>query len=120
MTNNEVNLKPGGSVTLTLDQSSLSDVHGKGDAALAATRAHDQHLEAHDQALVKHAGLIRELGKVKAERASLEAVIGRLAELEAAVSSRVTKDEVTKLLEEVREEIRQAAGLSRLLTPAGK
>lgn len=115
MAEHVANLKPGESLTVTLDQGSLGDVHGKADAGLAGLRAQQTQLEGHDQTLNKHAGLIRELGREKAEVAKLEFFIARLAELEGALTIRATKDDLRVLDEKLSERIRLAANLGDLL-----
>lgn len=117
--NNEVVLLPGAAVTLRLDGNSLGDCHSKADSALAQGRDHDQRLTNLNEGLARHGELIKKLGALKADETTVDALTGRVLELESALRTRPTRDELAKLSEALREEIRQAAGLSRLLTPAG-
>jgi hypothetical protein len=115
--NSELVLQPGAAVTLRLDASSLSDCHSKADGALSGLRDAAQKLALHDETLTKQGGLIRRLGTEKADETALDALTGRVLELEVELHTRPSRDEVSKLLAEVREEIKILSGLARLLTP---
>ncbi|HEV2383365.1 MAG TPA: hypothetical protein VG206_26675 [Terriglobia bacterium] len=102
-------------VSLTLDQTSLSDAHQKADGALAATRDLDKRVSAQEGTTGRHAGLIRELGSEKADQAAHDALRGRFAALEAELSNRPMKADLEALDQKLSERIRLALNLGELL-----
>ena len=115
MSEHTINLKPTDTLSVRLDESSLADAHGKGDAALAATRDHAGRIEVHDGALAKHGRLIQELGNEKADEATVDVLTGRVADLEAELRNRPTKADLEAIDQKLSERIRLAANLGELL-----